>query len=85
MCLCIPSQVVEIHPEDSTVTVDTLGVKRRVSVHLILEPLALGDYLLIHVGFAISKIDQDEALKSLEEYRRLLAEVGEEGARELFI
>ncbi|MDO6498168.1 HypC/HybG/HupF family hydrogenase formation chaperone [Photobacterium swingsii] len=85
MCLCIPSQIVEIHPEDSTVTVDTLGVRRRISTHLIEDPLSMGDYLLIHVGFAISKINEQEALKSLEEYRLLLAEMGEEEARALFI
>lgn len=85
MCLCIPSQIVEIHPEDSTVTVDTLGVRRRISTHLIEDPLNMGDYLLIHVGFAISKINEQEALKSLEEYRLLLAEMGEEEARALFI
>ncbi|KXI24561.1 HypC/HybG/HupF family hydrogenase formation chaperone [Photobacterium sanguinicancri] len=85
MCLCIPSQIVEIHPEDSTVTVDTLGVRRRISTHLIEDPLNMGDYLLIHVGFAISKINEQEALKSLEEYRLLLAEMDEEEARALFI
>ncbi|MCG3863302.1 MULTISPECIES: HypC/HybG/HupF family hydrogenase formation chaperone [unclassified Photobacterium] len=76
MCLSIPSQVVELHPEENSVTVDTMGVKRTVSCHLLTEPLVLGDYVLIHIGFVMSKIDDKDAQESLEMYRLLLAEAG---------
>ncbi|MFM5078647.1 HypC/HybG/HupF family hydrogenase formation chaperone [Aeromonas caviae] len=73
MCLSIPSQVVQLHLEDNCVTVDTLGVQRRVSCLLLEDPLALGDYVLLHIGFVMSKIDEDEAQASLESYRQMVA------------
>lgn len=77
MCLAIPSKVVEIY-EDNTALVDTLGVKRRVSLELMPEPVEVGDYLLIHVGFAIQKLDEEEALKSLELFEEIIKEMEEE-------
>ena len=56
MCLSIPSKVVSID-EDNVATVETLGVSRRVSLDLIAEPVAVGEYVLIHVGYAMEKID----------------------------
>ncbi|MCG3886963.1 HypC/HybG/HupF family hydrogenase formation chaperone [Photobacterium leiognathi] len=76
MCLSIPSQIVEVHEQDNSVTVDTMGVKRTVSCHLLTEPLNIGDYVLIHIGFVMSKIDEKDAQESLEMYRQLLAETG---------
>ncbi|WP_318477085.1 HypC/HybG/HupF family hydrogenase formation chaperone [Photobacterium leiognathi] len=76
MCLSIPSQVVDVHEQDNSVTVDTMGVKRTVSCHLLTEPLNIGDYVLIHIGFVMSKIDEKDAQESLEMYRQLLAETG---------
>ena len=67
MCLSIPSQVVQLHPEDNCVTVDTLGVQRRVSCMLLEEPLNLGDYVLLHIGFVMSKIDEEEAQAQMDE------------------
>lgn len=71
MCLSIPSKVVELHPEESCITVDTMGVKRKVSSHLISEPLALDDYVLIHIGFAMNKIDKADALDTLALYKEI--------------
>ena len=73
MCLSIPSQVVQLHHEDNCVTVDTLGVQRRVSCMLLEEPLNLGDYVLLHIGFVMSKIDEEEAQASLESFRQMVA------------
>jgi hydrogenase expression/formation protein HypC len=68
MCLAIPGEVCELIPEtnDQLVLVDVLGVKRKINVGL-LEPgtLAPGDWILIHVGFAMSKIDEKEAAEAL--------------------
>lgn len=72
MCLSIPSQVVELHPETQSVTVDTLGVKRTVSCHLLEEPLAVGDYVLIHIGFVMNKIDAVSAMESLTLYKEIV-------------
>lgn len=67
------SQAVQLHPEDNCVTVDTLGVQRRVSCMLLEEPLQVGDYVLLHIGFVMSKIDQEEAQASLESFRQMVA------------
>ena len=62
MCLGIPGQVVELLDNDQLAKVDVAGVKRTVNIGLLEdEPLAPGDWVLIHVGFAMSKIDEREA------------------------
>lgn len=68
MCLAIPSKVLKID-ENNIAEVDTLGVKREVSLDLISEEVKVGDYVLIHVGYAMSKIDEKAALESLELYK----------------
>ena len=70
MCLSIPSKVLSID-ENNFAIVETLGVKRGVSLDLIGEPVAVGEYVLIHVGFAMSKIDTEQALASLELYQKI--------------
>lgn len=70
MCLSIPSKVVSID-ENNFAIVETLGVRRGVSLDLISEPVTVGDFVLIHVGFAMEKIDTEYALQSLETYRQI--------------
>lgn len=67
MCLGIPGQIVEIVDEIfQIVKVDVGGVKRGVSIALIAsEGVTPGDWVLIHVGFAMSKIDEQEARETL--------------------
>ncbi len=65
MCLSIPSKVIEID-ENNVATVETLGVTRKVSLDLISEEAKVGEYVLIHVGYAMQKIDTQFALESLE-------------------
>ena len=84
MCLCVPSQIVELH-DDSTATVETMGVRKQIGVHLLSDPLAVGDYLLVHAGFAISKIDKKDALESLREYANLREELGDEEFSRLLV
>jgi len=62
--------------------VDTLGVKRVVSLDLMPEPVSVGDYVLIHVGYAMSKIDEKAALESIEVYK-MLAEAAMEDEFEI--
>jgi hydrogenase expression/formation protein HypC len=71
MCLSIPSKVVEID-ENNMATVDTMGVRRQVTLDLIGEKVEIGEYILIHVGFAMNKIDTDEALESLRIYEEIV-------------
>jgi hydrogenase expression/formation protein HypC len=70
MCLAIPAEVTELLGDDmARVSID--GVGKIISVALI-EDLKIGDYVIIHVGYALSKIDPDEAQRTLA----LLAELG---------
>ena len=68
MCLGIPGEIVEILADrEDLAMVSVEGVKRVVNIGLLEdEPLASGDWILIHVGFALSKIDEREAKASLE-------------------
>jgi hydrogenase expression/formation protein HypC len=75
MCLAIPGQIVSM--VDHSAMVDVVGVRRRVDISLV-EPdgIGPGDWVLIHVGFAMSKIREDEALDQL----RMLTVLGEADA-----
>ncbi len=68
MCLGIPGQIVEIVDDANSIAkVDVSGVKRNVSVALVRpEGIAPGDWVLIHVGFAMSKIDETEAHETMQ-------------------
>jgi hydrogenase expression/formation protein HypC len=67
MCLAIPGQIVRLIPDSDLATADVSGVKRNINVGLVSpEGIAPGDWVLIHVGFAISKVDEQEARASLE-------------------
>ena len=70
MCLAIPAQVISV--EDKIAIVDFGGVKRSVSIAL-LEKLNPGDYVIVHTGYAIQKMDQKDAEESLELWREVLA------------
>jgi hydrogenase expression/formation protein HypC len=67
MCLGIPGQIVEMHPQyEHLARVDVSGVGRMINIGLLEdEHLAPGDWVLIHVGFAMSKIDEQEAALAL--------------------
>ena len=70
MCLAIPTQIIELLP-DQMAKVSLDGVMKIVSVALV-DDLQIGDYVVLHVGYALAKIDEDEALQTL----KLLAEAG---------
>ncbi len=75
MCLAIPGKIIEIvDAENQIARVDVSGVKRNVNIGMLgKEDARVGDYVLIHVGFAMSKIDEKEA----EETLRILREIGQ--------
>ena len=80
VCLGIPGQVVALLDEhEHLARVEVSGVGRIVNIGLLEdEPLAPGDWVLIHVGFAMSKIDEDEARRALEGLQLLGRELDDE-------
>ncbi len=78
MCLSIPSKITKIDKETNLAVVDTMGVFREVSLDLIDEDVKIGDYVLIHIGFAMNKIDEDSAKESLEIYREIIEKMEQE-------
>ncbi|MBW3591700.1 MAG: HypC/HybG/HupF family hydrogenase formation chaperone [Actinobacteria bacterium] len=78
MCLAIPGQIIEmIDPVKNIAKVDVGGVRRNVNVGLLVadgEGVDIGDWVLIHVGFALSKVDEEEAAATLN----LLQGLGED-------
>ncbi len=78
MCLSIPSKVTKIDTEMNMATVDTMGVSRQASLDLMEEgDVKIGDYVLLHIGFIMNKIDEEDALLSLETYREILEKMDE--------
>ena len=63
MCLAIPSKITRIENEMATIDVD--GVKRQASL-LLLEDAGVGDYVIVHAGFAIQKVDEQAAMETLQ-------------------
>lgn len=74
MCLGIPARIVEVADREAGLaTVDVSGVRRSVSVALVDthdEPIGEGDWVLVHVGFALARIDEEQAQETLELLRR---------------
>jgi len=62
MCLAIPSKIVDI--ESNIATIDVEGIRRQCSLMLV-EDARVGDYVIVHAGFAIQKLDEQTALESL--------------------
>src|ERR1700761_2212411 len=92
MCLAVPGQVVEIvDPVNQIAKIDVVGVRRNINVSLLADDagggapggggggVRPGDWVLIHVGFALSKVDEEEARATL----RLLERMGAEYEQEL--
>lgn len=69
MCLGVPMQVLEIN--DDIVLAEIDGVQREASLMMLGDPVAVGDYVIVHAGFAISRIDPAEA----EETLRIMREI----------
>lgn len=76
MCLAIPMRVVEL--KDGAGIAEVGGVRRKVSFAL-LDNVRVGDYVIIHSGFAIQKLDEDEAEETLRLLRELAGSLENEG------
>ena len=71
MCLAIPARVAELQDNDTAV-VELGGVRKQISLALV-DGVSVGDYVIVHVGYALNRLDPDEAAKTLA----LFAEIGE--------
>jgi hydrogenase expression/formation protein HypC len=78
MCLAIPAKVIDLSDEDaSRALVEVVGVRRHIDTGLLQDdPPVVGDWVLVHVGFAMSKISEEQAHDQL----RMLAMLGEDSA-----
>jgi hydrogenase expression/formation protein HypC len=78
MCLAIPAKIVEFSPGEQTrALVEVAGVRRHIDTGLLVEEsLQTGDWVLVHVGFAMSKISEEQALDQI----RTLTMLGEQAA-----
>ncbi|GAA9019191.1 HypC/HybG/HupF family hydrogenase formation chaperone [Helicobacter pylori] len=73
MCLAIPSKVIAIN--NNVALLETLGVQREASLDLMGESVKVGDYVLLHIGYVMSKIDEKEALESIVLYQEMIAKM----------
>lgn len=81
MCIAAPAQVVEINKEENTLFADFGGARQQAKMDL-LPDVELGDYVLIHAGYAIEKLTEEAAKESLEAWEELL-EILEEEDKEM--
>ena len=75
MCLAVPAKVIELL-EDDNALIDLGGVRNRVYLALV-ENVALGDYVIVHTGFAIARLDVEEAEKTLALFAEIANAIGE--------
>jgi len=71
MCLGIPSKIISI--ENSNAVIDVYGAQRNISLMLLSEKVKIGDYVLVHAGFAIQKLQDDVAQETLGYFNEYLA------------
>lgn len=76
MCLAIPAQIVELRDNDNAL-VDLAGVKKEISLALV-DGVAVGDYVIVHVGYALNKLDPEEAAKTLQLFEELGSQIGDD-------
>ena len=70
MCIAVPVKIVNI--DDEHASVDYGGLKKRVSIALVKDSVAVNDYVIVHAGCAIQRIDPDEARETLDLMKQLL-------------
>ena len=75
MCLGVPGRVLEVHENEALV--DFFGVRRRIRLELVDQPVEPGDYILNHVGYAIRRIPEGDIEGTLRLYEELLREAAD--------
>jgi len=77
MCVAVPSKVISIEPEENSAVVDVLGARRGISLLLMEDEVKIGDFVLVHAGFAIQKLQKEYAedtIKLFKEYMKQFEE-----------
>lgn len=73
MCLAIPTQIIELL--DNQMAIASLsGVKKEISLALLTDEVKIGDYVIVHAGYALNRLDEEDAKKTLEYFTELLNE-----------
>ena len=85
MCLAIPSKVIALHKDKNTATIETLGVSREASLDLMQEEVHIGEYVLLHIGYIMSKIDEASALESIKLYEEMIEKMPQEYLEDEYI
>jgi len=80
MCLAIPSKIIEI--DNFRAMVDVYGARREINLMLMPEEVVLGDYVLVHAGFAIQKVEQEAANEALKLISTIIEELEKEEEEE---
>jgi hydrogenase expression/formation protein HypC len=84
--LSIPSKVIEVNKDKTVCKVDTMGVVREASLLMMGdEGVEVGDYVLLHIGFVMEKIDEKAALEAIETYKELLEAMDEEERKQAIL
>lgn len=78
MCLAIPSKIISLNTEQNVALVDTMGVQREARLELCNEEVNIGDWVLLHIGFIVSKIDENAAQESLALYEQIVRDIEQE-------
>lgn len=76
MCLAIPSKIVEL--DNFRAVVDVYGARREINLMLMPEEVGIGDFVLVHAGFAIQKVDDEAAREALQVISTIIEDVGRE-------
>ena len=71
MCIAVPGKIIKLNEDKTHATVDFGGITRKVNSQLIADDVTLGDYVLIHTGYAIQKIDEEAALETLALWKEI--------------
>ena len=87
MCLAIPSKIIEI--DNFVAMVDVYGARREINLMLMPEEVGIGDYVLVHAGFAIQKVEQESAYEALKVISTIIEDVekeieSEDGGKEFY-
>jgi hydrogenase assembly chaperone HypC/HupF len=76
MCLAVPSKIIEV--DGYMATVDVMGLRKQVSLMLLPEEPKIGEYVLVHAGFAINKMEPAEAEEALRIFEKIFKEMEEQ-------
>ncbi|WP_151193029.1 HypC/HybG/HupF family hydrogenase formation chaperone [Cysteiniphilum sp. JM-1] len=71
MCLAIPAQIIALNGDDQAL-VNIGGVRKEISLALLKDQVVINDYVIVHVGFALSKLDESQAKQTLKDFAEML-------------